>query len=185
MIETGTDMSEIKSENVAPTHSEATAQEGDSQADPMELKIQELEVQVKEKENKYLYLYADFENFKKRIAKERQDLIKFGWEPVARDLLPLADNLERAISHMPENTDKPLADGLKMILSQFKAAIKKQGVEPIKSVEQVFDPTLHEAIAQEESDLPSGTITQEHVAGYMIHGRLLRPARVTISKGKS
>lgn len=150
----------------------------------LEQRLSELEAQVKEKENKYLYLYAEFDNFKKRAVKERSDLIKFGWEPVARDLLQVVDNLERAIQHMPASTDKNLAQGLHMVTQQFRSTLEKQGVQPIESVEKTFDPNIHEAVASEQSDLPEGTIVKEQQRGYLLHGRLLRPAQVVVSAGK-
>ena len=140
------------------------------------------EDQLKEKENKYLYLYADFENYKKRTIKERSDLIKFGWEPVARDLLQVVDNLERAIAHMPEGTDANFGAGIKMVLTQFQNVLNKQGVLPV-SIATQFDPNLHEAVGQEPSDQPPGSILKEHVRGYTLHGRLLRPAQVIVSGG--
>src|SRR3954451_21578175 len=83
-------------------------------------KIAELEAQLKEKDAKYLYLYAEFENYKKRAIKERSDLIKYGWENAARELLMVIDNLERALEHMPPTTDKALVQGLYMVINQFK-----------------------------------------------------------------
>jgi molecular chaperone GrpE len=148
-------------------------------------KVAELEGQLKEKENKYLYLYAEFENFKKRAAKERLDLLKYGWEGLAHELLEGLDNLERALSHLPPGTDKNLAGGLNMVLGQFKSTLQKQGVQEIASLGQTFDPNLHEAVAHEPSPKPEGTIIQEHHKGYTLHGRLLRPARVTVSAGNS
>jgi molecular chaperone GrpE len=149
----------------------------------LQKRIQELEIQAKDKESKHLYLYADFDNFKKRSIKERSDLLKFGWENVARDLLQTLDNLDRALAHAPAQTDPVLLDGLKMVLNQFKSSLQKQGVEEIETREKLFDPHLHEAIGQEPSLLPAGTITQEFSKGYTLHGRLLRPARVTLSSG--
>lgn len=146
---------------------------------------EELEAQAKEKEAKYLYLYADFDNFKKRTIKERSDLVKFGWESVARELLQTVDNLERALSHIPAGSDPKLVEGLGLILNQFKSTLQKNGVQPIESIEKDFDPNLHEAVSQESSDLPSGKIVKEHMSGYTLHGRLLRPAQVTISSGKA
>ena len=146
-------------------------------------KIEELEIQVKEKDGKYLYLYADFENFKKRSIKERSDLMKFGWEPQARELLQSVDNLERAVSHIPNGTDKALSDGLSLVLSQFKTTLSKFGVEPIECVEKPFDPNFHEAVAQEVSSLPEGSLVRELSKGYTLNGRLLRASRVSISKG--
>src|SRR5437879_1331377 len=88
----------------------------DPSIEELQKRISDLEAQAKEKEEKYLYLYADFENFKKRVLKERSDLIKFSWEPVAREVLQNLDDLERAISHIPSGADKNLSEGLKMIL---------------------------------------------------------------------
>jgi molecular chaperone GrpE len=165
--------------------STGASDQGAEQNNELTKKIQELEAKLKDSENKYLYLYAEFENYKKRTIKERSDLVKFGWENTARDLLSIADNLERALSHIPANTDKNLADGLKMILSQFWSTLQKQGVQTVESVGKPFDPELHEAIGQEPSDLPAGSITQEHQKGYLLYGRLLRPARVMVSMGKN
>lgn len=147
-------------------------------------KITELEAQIKEKESKYLYLYADFENFKKRTMKERSDLIKFGWESIARELLQIIDNLELAIQHAPPASDQKWLAGLQLVLSHFKSTLEKQGVQPIETIQKPFDPYLHETVQQEPSEQPPGTILKEHSRGYTLHGRLLRPSRVTISSGK-
>lgn len=175
-------MQETQEEQKPPEASEATET---SALEAAEKRIAELEAQVKEKEAKYLYLYADFENFKKRAVKERSDLVKFGWESVARELLQVIDNLERAIHHMPPGTDKTLADGIQMVLNQFRAALAHQGVQTIETAAKPFDPNLHEAVGQESSDQPEGTVIQEHQKGYTLHGRLLRPARVIVSAGKN
>lgn len=151
----------------------------------LEKRIQELEAQLKEKDQKYVYLYAEFENFKKRSIRERSDLIKFGWEPTARELLQVVDNLERALMHIPSQTDKNLVDGLNMVLNQFKSILQKQGVQPIEALKVDFDPNLHEAVGQEESELPSGKIVKEHARGYTLNGRLLRPSRVVVSGGQA
>jgi molecular chaperone GrpE len=147
-------------------------------------RVEELEAQLKEKDQKYVYLYAEFENFKKRSIKERSDLMKFGWEHQARELLQVVDNLERALEHMPATTEKTLVDGIHMVLNQFKAILHKQGVERVGSLDQPFDPNLHEAVGQEPSDAPAGTILKEHQGGYTLHGRLLRPSRVIVSAGR-
>ncbi len=150
----------------------------------LQKEIQDLETQIKEKEARYVYLYAEFENFKKRSIKERSELIKYGWESVARDLLQTADNLERAMAHVPAGTDQNFMQGLSMVLNQFRSSLQKQGVEVIDSLEKQFDPNFHEAVGQEPSPLPSGVITREHARGYTLHGRLLRPAQVVLSSGQ-
>jgi len=148
-------------------------------------KILELEAQVKEKENKYLYLYADFENFKKRAIKERSDLIKFGWESVALDLLAVLDNVERALNHAPESLDKGFLEGLKMVHQQFISSLEKNGVVLILTKNQQFDPHFHEALAQSPSnEVKEGFIVKQELSGYTFHGRLLRPAKVIVSSGE-
>lgn len=150
----------------------------------LEAKIADLEKQLKEKDAKYLYLYADFENFKKRTIKEREETLKFGWENVAHGLLEVIDNLERAISFMPESADKNVLAGLKMVQDHFLTTLKKQGVDKIQAIKKSFDPNLHEAVSQEASDEEQGTVIKEVLAGYTLHGRLLRPSRVVVSAGK-
>jgi molecular chaperone GrpE len=181
----------------SPTPPESSPENGNGSTSPgtasaAEVKIAELEgalaaaeARVTEEKNKYLYLYADFDNFKKRTVKERSDLMKFGWENVARDLLGVVDNLERAVEHMPANVDANLRTGIEMILSQFRTALEKQGVTPITSDGSAFNPDLHEALGQEPADAPAGTITKTLVKGYTLHGRLLRPSRVVVSTGKA
>jgi molecular chaperone GrpE len=147
--------------------------------------VPDLEAQLKEKDARYVYLYAEFENYKKRMARERTDLMKFGCEGLARELLQVIDNLERALAHMPAGTDKTLIDGLHMTLNQLRAVLEKQGVQTVTSIDREFDPNVHEAVSQEESERPSGTILKEASRGYTLHGRLLRPARVVVSQGKT
>jgi len=143
-----------------------------------------LEAALKEEKNKYLYLYAEFDNYKKRAVKERSDLMKFGWENIARDILGVVDNLDRAIEFMPPSVDTNFKAGIEMTASQFRTTLEKQGVAVISSDGVVFNPELHEAMGQEPSDAPSGTITKTLVKGYTLNGRLLRPAKVVLSAGK-
>jgi molecular chaperone GrpE len=151
----------------------------------LQKRVAELEAKVKDSESKYLYLYAEFENYKKRAIKERSDTLKFGWEPLARELLQVVDNLERALEHMPPGSDKVMIDGIEMVLKQFKGTLEKQGVKYISSLETSFDPNVHEAVGQEASEKPAGTVVKEHTRGYTLHGRLLRPARVVVSGGRA
>ena len=136
-----------------------------TEENPKSAEVLQLEAQLKEKENKYVYLYADFENFKKRNIKERSDLLKFGWESVAKELLQVVDNLERALSFIPEKTDANLVKGLQMVVEQFHSTLKKQGVERVASLHKMFDPHFHETVGFEDSNLPSGTVVREEVPG--------------------
>lgn len=144
--------------------------------------VEKLQNALKEAEKKYLYLYADFDNFKKRAVKERSDLVRFGWEGVARDLLGVLDNLNRALDHLPESVDPNLEKGLKLILQDYAATLERQGVKPIEAIGKPFDLSFHEAIGQMPSKEIPGTILEEERKGYTLHGRLLRPSRVVISK---
>jgi molecular chaperone GrpE len=136
-------------------------------------------------EDKYKYLYADFENFKKRAFKERQDAMKYGWENVAGELLEVLDNFDRALQFAKPETDPNLISGLKMVSQQFISTLAKQGVSEIPAMGQSFNPDLHEAVGQLPSDQPAGTIIQEHQKGYTLHGRLLRASRVMLSAGSA
>ncbi len=170
-------------ESASPTSNGAQAPEAPKESS-LEQRVQELEAQLKDKDAKYVYLYAEFENFKKRVTKERQDLLKFGWENQARDLLLVVDNLERALAHTPATTDANLLAGLKMVLQQFEQTIGRFGVQVIATQGAAFDPNFHEAVGSEASDLPEGSVCREELRGYTLHGRLLRPARVVLSAGK-
>jgi molecular chaperone GrpE len=156
------------------------ATEPTSHRDPAFL---EMEKRAQDWEQKYLYLYADFENFKKRSVKERQETLKFGWESVASGLLEVLDNFERALSFAKPEADPALLSGLKMVAQQFKTTLEKQGVAEIRTTDQPFNPELHESVGQIPSEKPQGVIVQEHQKGYTLHGRLLRPSRVLISSG--
>ncbi len=160
--------------DASPDHQEATSPESPLAA---------LEVQLKAAEQKYVYLYAEFENFKRRAQKEREEAVKYGWEKASYDFLEVIDNLDRALHFAGTNTDKNLLMGLKMVSDQFRAALEKQGVQPIDTAGQKFDPHLHEAVGEAESELPKGGIVREETKGYRIHGRLLRASRVIVSKG--
>ncbi len=177
----------IENERVSETGETAEANgasEKQASASPLEEQLREpLERKLKESEQKYLYLYAEFENYKKRVIKERSELIKFGWENTARELLMVVDNLERALAHVTPGTDRNLMAGLEMVLGQFRSALEKGGVARIETVGKDFDPNLHEAVSQEASDLPQGKVVREELRGYLIHGRLLRPAKVVVSGG--
>ncbi len=145
--------------------------------------LAKLEEQVKAEQQKYVYLYAEFDNYKKRVAREREELLKYGFEKAARDVIQVADNLQRAVDHIPESTDKNLRAGIQMVLDQLNQTLQRHGVEAVSASGKPFDPNVHEAVGQQASESPAGIVIQEHQKGYVLHGRLLRPARVVISAG--
>jgi molecular chaperone GrpE len=135
---------------------------------------------------KYIRLAADFENYKKRLAKEKADVIAYGNEELIKALLNVIDNLERALDHADAEEDpKPLIEGVKLVHKQFLSCLEKFGVQFVDaSPGQEFDPRLHQAIERVESpDFTPGLIISEMLRGYTLKDRLLRPALVVVSKG--
>jgi molecular chaperone GrpE len=148
------------------------------------------QAKFQEMEKKYLYLYSEFENFRRRNERDRIDFLKFGHEGFLRELLQVVDNFERAIAHAKSlggEKGSPLvqvSQGIEMIHYQMMEALRNQGVVPVKALGEKFNPALHEAVADEESEAEAGTILKEEQKGYTLHGRLLRPARVVVAKKK-
>jgi molecular chaperone GrpE len=140
--------------------------------------------EAKENYDRYVRQIAESENFKKRNVRERDDAIRFANETLIKDLLPVIDNLERAIAHAADGKNgKPLVEGVEMVLKGFLDVLNKYGVSQIVAVGQPFDPSKHEAIAQVSSDEHEpNTVVEELHKGYMFRDRLLRAALVSVSK---
>ena len=139
---------------------------------------------MKEINNKYLYLQADFENFKRIKAKEKEDVLKFGNEVLIKELLPVIDNLERALDHAARNEEnKGIIDGVQLTLKELLKVLQKAGVEQVEAVGTKFDPNVHEALFQEErEDMEPDIVVSELQKGYTLNGRLMRASRVSVSK---
>jgi molecular chaperone GrpE len=147
------------------------------------------ELEAKEKaasENydRYLRQVAELDNFKRRASREKEEAIRFANEALVRDLLPVVDNLERAIAHSKEgNHEKPLREGVEMVLRGLFDVLAKYNVIQVSAVGEPFDPGKHEAMAQVESGThPPNTVVEEYHKGYVIRDRLLRPALVSVAK---
>jgi molecular chaperone GrpE len=134
-------------------------------------------------DERYLRLAADFENFRRRKNQEVADRSRYASEDAARALLPVLDNLRRAVAHAADDgTAERFVSGLELVVREFEAALEKLGVEPIQAVGQPFDPSLHEAIGGEESaDVDVDTVLDEVRPGYRLHDRLLRPSLVRVA----
>jgi molecular chaperone GrpE len=127
------------------------------------------------------YLAAEFENFRKRVAREREAQAAFGNEQLLRAVLPFLDNLERAMGQAGASAGA-LLSGVRMTHDQFLSELRKFGLEQLPAQGGTFDPSLHEAIASvPSSGNPVGAILAEARKGYLLHGRLLRPAQVTVA----
>jgi molecular chaperone GrpE len=123
---------------------------------------------------------ADLDNYKKRAAKEREEVQKFGIEKVLKDLLPVIDGLDRALAAAPP--DDPLADGVRLVRASLEQALARHGVTGFSALGEKFDPALHEALLQVPTgDKPPGTVVLEHARGFKLHERLLRPAMVGVA----
>lgn len=137
-------------------------------------------------QDKMLRMAAEFENFKKRSQRERQTYLKYAEEDILKELLPSVDNLERAIEQ-GRNTDDvaALLEGVEMTFKGMLAALEKFGLKSLNGVGEPFDPNFHEAVAMEtSSEVPENKILQEFQKGYMYKDRLLRAAKVVVSKGE-
>jgi molecular chaperone GrpE len=139
-----------------------------------------------ETDDKFLRLQAEFDNFRRRTLKEKQDTFKYGHQNLVKDLLPSVDNLERAVVHGEGNQDgdfESLLQGVELVQRELLGALAKHGVEPIQTKDQIFDPAVHEAMAQiPVADVPLNTVVQVLQTGYLLRDRMLRAARVVVSK---
>jgi molecular chaperone GrpE len=138
-------------------------------------------------QDRLLRLQAEFENYKKRMAREKSEFLKFAHEGLIVEFLPVLDNLERAVSAARgEAGPTPLVEGLEMIGRLFRSVLEKAGVKPMETKGQAFDPAFHQAVAQvETSSGESNLVVEEIQKGYLIEGRVLRPAMVKISRAAS
>jgi molecular chaperone GrpE len=136
-----------------------------------------------EPDERYLRLAADFENFRRRKNQELLDRSRYASEDAARALLPVLDNLRRAVTHAAEaGAEATLVSGLELVVREFETALEKLGVEPIEAVGTPFDPALHEGIAGVESDaVDVDTVIDEVQRGYRLHDRVLRPSLVRVA----
>jgi molecular chaperone GrpE len=143
--------------------------------------------EIAELKDKYLRALAEHENARRRIRQQSEDSVKRQKENLLRDLLPIVDNLERAIEAAKARSDgKSIIEGVQMVLSSMLDLLKSNGVVPMKSVGEQFDPNKHEAADQlPHSSHPPNTVVSEHHRGYLMNDRVLRPARVVVSKGDS
>ncbi|HET7824253.1 MAG TPA: nucleotide exchange factor GrpE [Anaeromyxobacter sp.] len=135
---------------------------------------------LRETHERLLRATADLDNYKKRAAKEREEVQKFGIEKVLKDLLPVIDGLDRALAAAPP--DDPLADGVRLVRASLEQALARHGVTGFSALGEKFDPALHEALLQvPTADKPAGTVVLEHARGFKLHERLLRPAMVGVA----
>jgi len=147
-------------------------------------RARETQERLREDHDRLLRTAADLDNQRKRAAREKEEQIRYASERLLKSFLPVMDNLERAIAMADgSGTGGPLLDGVKLVVRQFLEVLARHGAEPFTSAGQPFDPALHEAILQQETNaVPDGHVSIEMVKGYRIGDRLLRPASVAVAK---
>jgi len=153
-------------------------QQDETQPDPLE----EVRRERDALQDRLLRTAAEFDNYRKRMDKERRDLAEYTAGEAIRDLLPIIDNLERALQ--ASALDDPLRKGVELIHKQMLEILRRRGVTPIEALGADFDPNVHEAVTQEESaQHREGEVMEELQRGYKVGDRLLRPAMVKVAKG--
>ena len=160
--------------------------EAETTAEPQEevtlakSELEKLQAAVQEKEERALRLQADFENFRRRTAKEKEELSAVVTQGILKDMLPLLDNFERAMAAEAKDIDS-FKQGVEMIFKQFGEILVKNGLEHIEVEGAKFDPNYHQAVMRVENpDLEDETIAQELQKGYMVKGRVIRPSMVQV-----
>lgn len=145
----------------------------------------DVSAELLETKRKLTYLAAEFDNFRKRTQRERETLVAYGNERLLLALLPVLDNLERAIAQgAASGSADALLEGVRMTYGLFLAELKKFGVEQMQAAGRPFDPAVHEAVAQLPAPgVAEGTVLEEACKGYMLNDRLLRAAQVTVARG--
>lgn len=145
-------------------------------------KIAELTKEAEELNQKYLRLAADFQNFKRRSEKEKEDIYAYANEKIVVELLDVIDNFERALEHS-QDKEGSFAEGVNMIFKQFRGVLEKNGVEEIAAYGETFDPNYHHAVLTEETEkFESGKVTQVVQKGYMLNNKVIRPAMVKVAE---
>lgn len=148
----------------------------------IEPEVKEPSKEEEELNTKYLRLAADFQNFRRRVEKERKDIYAYANEKIVVDLLDVIDNFERALEHSKGNEDS-FAEGMGMIFKQFKGVLEKNGVVEIKALGEDFDPNYHHAVLTENSvEYSSGKVTQVLQKGYMLNEKVIRPSMVKVAE---
>lgn len=174
-----------KNTAVSEEHEEESASKRKkSRLSDLEEDLAKKEEEIKELNDNVLRAHAEFENFKKRVTKEKSDLLKYANEEIAKEMLRTIDNLEMALDHAREdNQSESIKEGIEIILKQLLQSLERFGVKGFNAVGERFDPTKHEAVVQVESaEHEPDTVVAESQKGYFLRDRLLRPALVTVSK---
>lgn len=163
---------------------EENLKQEDSQAnsvEQLEKDLAEAKQKIEELTDTYKRSVADFQNFRRRVEEDKKTLITFANTNLILEVLPILDNFERAFSHQPEGVSASWLEGLNQIYAYFKQFLEKQGVQVIKTQGEKYDPNLHEAMLHCAGE--NGIIAQELEKGYLLNGKVIRPAKVSVGNG--
>lgn len=166
----------------AETEQQATAPEVD-ELTAVKQEMEKLQQEAKKNYDLYLRTLAEMDNIRKRAAREREEYIKFATLPMIKKILPVIDDLDRALTASQQNQDyEALKKGLEMITRSLHEAIKQEGVVPIDALYKPFDPQYHQPLSVEgSSQHPENTVIEEFEKGYIMHGRVIKPSLVKVS----
>lgn len=175
-------MTEDKNTKSETQNGEASA-EGNATVTPIKSELETAQEDVQKWKNEYLYLRAEFDNYKKHAIKERSDLLKFGIERIARDILEVMDNFERALQTKVTAENIPTyKTGVEMTAKELKEALTKHGIQEVPSENQPFNPQVHEAISSEPTaQVAEGHITKVFKKPYKLHDKVIRMGQVIVA----
>ena len=187
-VEIHTDEIETSKEDTANNRKDLNKDDTPKPVDPlkeMEEKVESLKKEAAENHDRLLRMAAEFENYKKRATREMNDFRKFANESFAKAMLPVVDSMDLAVesSSNDKHVNNSMVEGVNMTLKEILKIFEHFGIKRFESIGNTFDPNLHQAVMQEETDkFPENTVSKELQKGFMIHDRLLRPAMVVVSK---
>ncbi|MCI6606773.1 nucleotide exchange factor GrpE [Mitsuokella jalaludinii] len=168
------------SEEEAPEEAAAADAAMQEEIEALKGQVDGLNKDLQEKKDRLLRLQADFDNFRRRSAKEREEISAVVTQNFCKDMLPLLDNFERAMAAETKDVEA-FQKGVEMIFTQFQEILKKNGLEHIEAVGQKFDPNFHQAVMRvEDPEKEDDTVAQELQKGYMVKGRVIRPSMVQV-----
>lgn len=151
--------------------------------DTADSELEKVRAEASQYKDSYLRATADYQNFKRRSEKEKADIYKYAGEKVLVDLLPIVDNIERAVGHLPEEEQSGLADGIRMIQKSLLGLLDKHGVEAIEAVGVPFDPEMHHAVQMVPSeDHEPHVVIEEYQKGYKLNGKVIRYSMVKVAE---
>ncbi len=169
-------------EDAAGTGDESADPAGDGEKD-LSAELEQAKSQIAELTNRLLRTQADFENYRRRVQREKEELAVYANQKLILNLLPVLDNLERALATPPVEGDEKLRQGVELTARSFREILAKEGVEPIEAVGKPFDPKFHEAVMTVESEEhEDGTVVAEFQKGYKLGDRVIRPSMVQVCK---